>query len=156
MTTDYTKPPAQYIPPPPPGGGQPQQKSSGCWKWGLIGCGVALVIIGVVVIGLFFAVFGLIKSTRVYKDAVHRAETNPQVIAAFGTPIKTGFFVSGHIDTSNNKGSADVNIPISGPKQKGTIHCVATLRGENNWRYDTLVVEPEHGPPIDLLATPAP
>ncbi len=151
MTVDYTQPPAHIPPPPPPGApGAPQQKSSGCLKWGALGCGLALVIIGVVIIGLFMAVFGLIKQTFIYKDAVRRAESNPQVQAALGTPIGTGFWVTGSVHTSNDSGTADVKIPIEGPKQKANIHCVATMK-ENNWSYDTLVVEPEHGPPIDLL-----
>lgn len=148
MTIDYTQPPS-HIPPPPPTAAQPQ-KSSGCFKWGALGCGLALVVVGVVIIGLFMAVFGLIKQTFVYKDAVRRAETNPEVIAALGTPIGTGFFVSGSVHTASDSGTADVKIPIEGPKQKGTIHCVATMK-ENNWKYTSLVVEPEHGPPIDLL-----
>jgi len=150
MTIDYTKPPSR-IPPPTPPGAQPQpQQSSGCFKWGAIGCGLVLVIIGVVVIGIFAAVFGLIKQTSIYKDTVRRAESNPQVIATLGTPIRTGWLVSGSVHTNNNTGSADVRIPIEGPKQKATIHCVATMTNDN-WKYTTLVVEPDHGPPIDLL-----
>ncbi len=151
MTIDYTQPPASIPAPPPPGApGAPQQKTSGCLKWGALGCGLALVIIGVVIIGLFMAVFGLIKQTFVYKDAVRRAESNPQVQAALGTPIGTGFWVTGSVHTANDSGTADVKIPIEGPKQKANIHCVATMKNDN-WKYDTLVVEPEHGPPIDLL-----
>jgi cytochrome oxidase complex assembly protein 1 len=154
MTIDYTQPPRNIPPPPPPGSYVPPQqqpqKSSGCWKWGAIGCGLALVIVGIVIVGAFMLAFGLIKQTFVYKDAVHRAETNPQVIAALGTPIGTGWLVSGSVHTEKNSGTADVRIPIEGPKGKANIHCVATMT-DNNWKYDTLVVEPEHGPPIDLL-----
>ena len=149
MTIDYTQPPKQFPPPPPPQAQQPQ-KSSGCWKWGACGCGLVVVIIAVVAVGAALLAFGLIKQTFVYKDAVRRAQSNPQVQAALGTPIGTGWYIDGSLHTNNDSGSADVRIPIEGPKQKAKIHCVATMT-HNNWKYDTLVVEPENGPPIDLL-----
>jgi cytochrome oxidase complex assembly protein 1 len=152
MTIDYTQPPAPQTLPPVMPGQPPQQQKNGCWKWGACGCGI-LALVGVVfVIGIGVFVIGVVKSTSVYKDAVHRAETNPQVIAALGTPIGTGLLVSGHVDTKNSSGTATLNIPIEGPKGKGTIEVGATMH-DNQWRYDRLVVKPEHGPPIDLMAT---
>ncbi|HSP16019.1 MAG TPA: cytochrome c oxidase assembly factor Coa1 family protein [Thermoanaerobaculia bacterium] len=153
MTVDYTKGPTPPTPPPMMAGQPAQpQKKSGCWKWGLLGCGLILLICVLFVVGIAVFVFGVIKSTYVYKDSVHRAETNPQVIAALGSPIGTGFLVSGHIDTKNSVGTADIKIPIQGPKDKGTIIIRATMT-DNNWRYEELTVKPDHGPPIDLLAT---
>ncbi len=156
MTIDYTKPPTPPPTPPPiPGQPQPQQKSSGCWKWGLIGCGLVVIVGAIIVVGIVMFVFGVNKSTYIYKDAVHRAESNQQVVAALGRPIGTGFLVSGGVHTRNDSGTADMNIPIEGPKDKATIHVTATMR-DNNWKYDRLVVKPDHGPPIDLLASEPP
>ncbi len=152
MTIDYTNPPTPRTPPPIiPGQPQPQ-KSSGCWKWGALGCALVALVCVLLVVGIGVFVFGIIKSTYVYKDAVHRAQTNPQVMAALGTPIGTGLLVSGSVDTKNSSGSAAIKIPIQGPKDKATINIRATMT-DNNWRYEELVVKPDHGPPIDLLAT---
>ncbi len=157
MTIDYTKPPAppRSTPPPIPGQPLPQQKSSGCWKWGLLGCGLVMVLGVIIVVGIVWFVFGIIKSTYVYKDAVRRAESNQHVVAALGRPIGTGFLVSGNVHTSNDSGTADLNIPIEGPKDKATIKLTATMRN-NNWKYDRLTVKPDHGPEIDLLAEESP
>src|SRR5213592_4793951 len=92
MTTDYTQP-QQYTPPQP---GQPaQKKSSGCLKIFLIGCSV-LIVLG---IGLFavlaFIVFGAIKKSDVYKEALTRVQNDQRVVDALGSPIEAGFWVSG-------------------------------------------------------------
>lgn len=146
MTTDYTKPYTPSQPPrmqsPPPSG------SSGCLKGALIGCGV-LFLLGVAgVAALFFFVFGAIKSSHVYTEAVHRAQANPQVIARLGTPIEPGWWVSGNVNIKNDSGQAQITIPIHGPKASATIHADA-IEENSSWKFTRLVVE-GGGPPIDL------
>jgi hypothetical protein len=148
MTTDYTKPytpqpPPMQLPPPPRSGG------SGCLKGALIGCGVLFLIFVVFVAGLFVFVFNAIKSSYVYSEAVRRAQSNPQVIARLGTPIETGWWVSGNVNIKGQSGQAQISIPIHGPKASATIHADATQEN-SNWKFTRLVVE-GGGPPIDLL-----
>jgi hypothetical protein len=151
MTIDYTQPTPPRTPPPPIPGQPAQPQKSGCWKWGLIGCGLVTLIIVIIVVAAITFAFSVIKSTYVYKDAVRRAESNPEVRAALGTPIESGLLVSGNVHSSNDTGTAELNIPISGPKDKGTLRLTATMR-DKKWRYDRLEVKPDHGPSIDLLA----
>ena len=150
MTTDYTKP---YPPPQPPPRMQspPPAKSgsSGCLKGALIGCGVLFLLGAAGVAALFLFVFGAIKSSHVYTEAVRRAQSNPQVIARPGTPIETGWWVSGNVNIHNESGNAEITIPIHGSKASATIHAGATEEN-NNWKFTRLVVE-GGGPPIDLL-----
>ena len=141
-------------PPPPAPGAVPPPKKSGCWKWALIGCG-ALIIIGAIgVVGLVVGVFGVIKSTDVYRGALTTAQRDPRVIAALGTPIESGWWVSGNVTTKNRQGEADIEFPISGPKGKGHLRAVAT-RDTSAWHYTELTVTladaPANTPPIDLL-----
>ncbi len=89
---------------------------------------------------ILMVVFGAIKSSDAYKTAVARASADPRVVNALGTPIKEGMLVSGSIKTSGPSGNADLSIPISGPKGKGTIYAVAT-KSAGQWRYSTLTVE---------------
>jgi len=101
-------------------------------------------------------VFSAIKSTEPYKDAFVRAKTNPEVIEALGSPIKEGFFVSGNTNVNGAAGEANLAIPISGPKGKGTIYAKAA-KSLGCWSYSDLVVEiRETRNRIDLLRGPAP
>jgi Cytochrome oxidase complex assembly protein 1 len=149
MTTDYTKPyeppqpPRMQSPPPPKSGG-----GSGCLKGALIGCGVLILLGAAGVAGLVVFVFGAIKSTHVYTEAVRRAQSNPQVIARLGTPIEPGWWVSGNVNIHNDSGTAQISIPIHGPKVSATIHADA-IEENSSWKFTRLVVE-GGGPPIDL------
>ncbi|HEY3056823.1 MAG TPA: cytochrome c oxidase assembly factor 1 family protein [Thermoanaerobaculia bacterium] len=140
MTIDHTKPPQ----------GPQQQKSSGCWKWGAIGCGIVLVVVLAGIAGLVFFVFRVIHSTDVYTQALHRAQTSPAVISVLGEPITAGWWVSGSVHVENRTGEASITFPISGPKGKAKVHAEAKKK-DDIWTYSELTVKPERGPAIDLL-----
>lgn len=154
MTTTYTPPP----PPPPtqppvvPAATPPPQKS-GCWKWGLIGCGCLTAAVAAFVVVLVVFVFGVIKKSDVYKEALSRVQSDPRVVAALGSPVEPGFMVTGsvHADTEHG-GNAEINFPVHGPKGQAKVRAVAT-RENDVWKYETLRVTPDGGSPIDL-ATP--
>jgi Cytochrome oxidase complex assembly protein 1 len=105
-------------------------------------------------VGLVFVivsiVFGAMKSSDAYKTALAKAKADPRVVNALGSPITDGFFVSGKANVSGASGEADLAIPISGPKDKGTVYCVASkFAGE--WTFSTLIVEVgKTGERIDL------
>ncbi|MGH9422332.1 MAG: cytochrome c oxidase assembly factor Coa1 family protein [Thermoanaerobaculia bacterium] len=135
----------------PPAGAPPQaQKSgSGCWKALAIGCSVVIVLGAAALVGLFIFVFSVIKRTDVYREAYHRASSDPRVIAALGTPIEKGWWVFGSVRMDNDSGNANFNFPISGPKGNARVHVVASFNG--NWTYTRLVVKPDNGGDIDVL-----
>jgi hypothetical protein len=121
------------------------------WKWFVpVGCLSIIVVAAASVAAILALVFGAMRSADVYKDALSRARANPEVGRALGTPIDAGWMMSGHINVTNRSGDADIEIPISGPKGKGSIRAVAT-KSEGKWTYSRLVVQPEHGDAIDLL-----
>ena len=155
MTTPPYVPPPTAPPPPPPVSAvtPPPQKSSGCLKWGLIGCGVVVVLIAAFCAVLMIFVFGAMKRSHVYKGAVERAQNDPRVKAALGEPIETGWWVSGSVHVESGSGNAEMTIPLSGPKGNGRLHAIATYDG-SKWTYETLTVTPEGGAPIDLNASP--
>lgn len=111
------------------------------WKWFVpVSCLGALVLLAVFAMLIVTLVFGIIKSSGVYKDALAMAQTHPSVMEALGTPIEEGFFVMGSINVSGSSGHADMTIPISGPKGKGTIYAVASKHA-GQWTFSKLVVE---------------
>ena len=85
-------------------------------------------------------IFSGVKSTDVYKDAVARAKSHPAVNEALGSPITEGFLVSGNTNVNGASGEANLSIPISGPKGKGTVYVAAT-KSLGRWNYSGLVME---------------
>jgi Cytochrome oxidase complex assembly protein 1 len=134
----------------------PQPQSAGWWsrnwKWFVpTGCCLTpLVLGGTFIAFLVLVVFGAMKQSDVYKMAVARAKADPRVTNALGTPISEGWFLSGKTNVNGGSGDADLSIPISGPKGKGTIYAVATKSG-GEWSYSKLDVKIDStGETIDL------
>jgi len=151
-TTPYAPPPPPPGAPPVPAATPPPQKS-GCLKWALIGCGVVIVLFAAFCAVLIIFVFGAIKHSEVYKGALRRVQDDPRVVAALGSPVEAGWIVSGNVHVENGNGNAEINFPVSGSKQKGKVHAVATVEN-SQWKYETLTVQPESGPLIDLNSPP--
>ena len=143
MTVDYTRPQ------PPP----TQQRGwwSRNWKWVVpAGC-LSIIVFVLAFIGIIVAaVFGAIRSTDAYKDALRTAQQDPRVIAALGSPIKSGLWVTGNVHVDGGTGDADFSFPVSGPKGKGTVYAEAT-KSAGEWKYSVLKVKVDGGPMIDLL-----
>lgn len=122
------------------------------WKWFVpVGClGLLALFTGFVAL-IVTIVFGMMKSSDVYKDALAMARAEPAVEMALGTPIEEGLFVVGNINISGSSGQADLAIPISGPHGKGTIYAVAE-KSAGQWTFSVLVVEIKAtGDRIDLM-----
>jgi hypothetical protein len=111
------------------------------WKWFVpLGCFTMLLAFVIFVTSILVIVFGAMKSTEVYKEALARAKASPAVIEALGSPIKDGFFMSGNTNVNGASGESNLAIPISGPKGKGTIY-VSAQKSLGEWKYSGLVVE---------------
>lgn len=140
-----TPPPLPVATPPPQQGG-----SSGCFKWGCIGCLAVIIVFGIGAAGLMMFVLGIVKSTDVYRDAAATAKKDPRVIQALGSPVREGFWVIGTVNTHDHAGEADITFPIKGPQGNARVHAVAS-KEEGTWHYSELTVTPSNGPEIDLL-----
>lgn len=131
---------------------KPENWWSRNWKWFVpVGCLGTIILVAGFVAVIMFIVFGFMKSSDVYKEAVANAKANTSVVEVLGLPIEEGLFVSGNINVSGTSGRADLSIPISGPNGKATVFVVATKEA-GNWNFSTLVVEfKESGTQISLL-----
>jgi hypothetical protein len=113
-------------------------------------CLVPLILGGAFATFIILVVFGAMKQSDAYKMAVARAKADPRVTSALGTPIEEGWYLSGNTNVNGSSGDADLSIPISGPKGKGTIYAVATKSG-GQWSYSKLQVKIDSsGETIDL------
>ena len=133
---------------------QPKEKNwwNRNWKWFVpVSCFGALVLLVGFVALIVNIVFGFMKSSETYEQAVARARTNSAVMEALGSPIEEGLLVAGNIRISGSSGESDLAIPISGPKGKATIYAVAS-RSAGIWTFSRLEVAiRESGERIDLL-----
>jgi cytochrome oxidase complex assembly protein 1 len=104
---------------------------------------VLSIIVGVVLLfvlfvaGLAFVLISSMKSSDPYQHAVNVVRRNPQVVAALGTPVAPSWYLLGSINLSGNSGNADLTIPVSGIRQKGSVHVVAR-KSSGHWTYQTL------------------
>jgi hypothetical protein len=110
------------------------------WKWFVpVLCLSFVALIFAAIFAIMSLVLGGMKSSGAYQQAVTRASANPAVIAALGQPIHTGYFTMGNISVSNDHGSAQLDIPLQGPKGEATVHLEAR-KSSNQWTYSALTV----------------
>ncbi|CAM2069699.1 Cytochrome oxidase complex assembly protein 1 [Sulfidibacter corallicola] len=122
------------------------------WKWFVpVGCLGTFLLFLAFLGGILAIVFGAMKSSDVYKEAVRKAKAHTAVQEALGTPIEEGMFLSGSINVSGPSGDAGLAIPISGPNGSATIYVDAT-KNKGTWVFATLSVDIDGtGESIDLL-----
>jgi hypothetical protein len=124
------------------------------WKWA--GPVSVLALVAVLMVAIVALVFTMIRQQDVYREAVTRAEASPAVQAELGSPIHEGWWVMGHVRTRVSSGSADLWVPLKGPKKNGTLHASARL-SDGHWTYHRMEVSVEGRPArISLLVGEAP
>ena len=99
---------------------------------------------------VFFFVTSVMKQSDAYKIALARAQTNPALIEAIGSPISQTGIISGNSNVNGPIGEANLSIPLSGPKGKATLY-VQAKKSADLWFFQTMVVKVEKtGERIDL------
>ncbi|MGH9503481.1 MAG: cytochrome c oxidase assembly factor 1 family protein, partial [Terriglobales bacterium] len=150
MTTQLSRMPQPAVPTPTLSA-SPARKGwlARNWKWLL-----ATFLLGglALVFGLFALIMGTIRSSDVAKASVAMAQSNRQVAQQLGSPIEEGWLLSGSINVSNASGDADLSVPISGPKGKGTVY-VTAQKSAGRWHYRVMQIAIDGSDErIDLLA----
>ncbi len=116
------------------------------------GCLGAIAFAVLLAVGIFAVVVVSIRSSAPYQVAMKAAQHDSAVAAAMGTPVSAGWLTSGQINVSGASGHADLSIPISGPRNSGTIAVRADKTG-GSWTFSTLSVQVSgHPAPLDLLS----
>jgi hypothetical protein len=117
------------------------------------------IVLGGLILLLLMAVAGGIailasmsamRHSTLFHEAVSRAMSDPKVIAELGEPIRTGYYISGKLQTRGRFGFADFDVALMGPRNEGLLSVLAyKIRGE--WQYRLLEVDVVGSPSIDLL-----
>ena len=117
------------------------------WMWA-----VPLLVLALAgaALGLVVFIFSLIKSSDAYQQPVAAAKASAEVKAALGDPVTEKWYVMGKINITNDRGYANLQIPLSGPNGDATLYVIGT-RAQGTWTYQTMVVKPKSGGEINLL-----
>jgi hypothetical protein len=108
------------------------------WKIPL-GCLTLIVLAGCFAAGVMTLVFTSFHKSDVFQQAMAKAKDNVQVRDAMGEPIRAAWMVMGNLHINGGSGSADMAIPISGPRGKAVIRLVAHKDG-GVWKFTFLQV----------------
>jgi len=134
---------------------QAPKKSSGknCVVWAVLGCAGLGILAAISVFGIIAIVFGSMKNSGAYQQALQTAQDDPRVRSQLGEPIEAGWWMTGSINVSGTSGEADITFPIEGPQGTAKLNLSAEKRG-GNWEFSYLTAQFEDGSEVDLLQTP--
>jgi hypothetical protein len=109
----------------------PEQPQHNWWSknafWVVpLGCFGFVSIIGVFLITVLFVVYGALRSSDPYKQALATANADTRVVRVLGAPITDRFFTTGSFNTSGPTGRAEFALPVKGPKGNATIFVTAS------------------------------
>jgi hypothetical protein len=116
------------------------------------------VVLGAVLVfcvALFSLLQILFAHSAAYRSGLEALTGNPAVIQALGSPIKPGFIANGRINQSNDRGSAVMDIPVSGPRASGTAH-VEAFKTDRGWQLSQIRLTLSSGATIQVLDAKAP
>jgi len=123
------------------------------WKWAVPTFGCLPIIIAIVL--LFTAMVS--KVTTMFKDSVpytvgmENLMANELVIKKLGEPIEPNGMFQGSINYENGNGTADLKIPVKGPKGEADLLVIAEKNGDI-WTYQVMkVIFEVSDKTIDLL-----
>ena len=121
------------------------------WKWFIpSGCLTLLVLAALFIGGIFYEVTSVLKDSEAYKESMIAVENNKLVVEKLGSPVETDGMVSGTVTSHNEFRTCDVQVPLKGPKGKGTLFIVGEKRG--TWKYSEMSVYIKNtNEKIDLL-----
>jgi Cytochrome oxidase complex assembly protein 1 len=100
------------------------------WKW-VLGTLLALGLLGAAIAVVTF------NNSDATKLALATATSNSALIERLGQPIQSGWLIGGSIEVTPGSGKADLSIPISGPKGKGTVYALA-VKTAGVWKLTLL------------------
>ncbi|MEP3208978.1 MAG: cytochrome c oxidase assembly factor Coa1 family protein [Maribacter sp.] len=122
------------------------------WKWVVpVGGCLGLLVIFLLFVGsVFWGVTSVLEGSQPYEYALEKINQDDEITEVLGTPIEKDGMIQGSYNYSNGKKTADMKIPIAGPKGKGILFVKAS--GQNDdWTYNVIRVEIKDNESIDLL-----
>lgn len=105
--------------------------------------GLAVIVAAVLLMALlFYVIMSVISNSDAYTLSLKQVKEDARVVEAMGEPIQPGWFTTGQIALKDASGSANLSIPISGPKCDGEI-VSRSNKINGKWVFHLLVVKLE-------------
>jgi hypothetical protein len=89
------------------------------------------------------------RSSDVFQTAVGRAATHPAVVERLGALVEPGWLISGRIHIENDRGDANLSIPLEGSQHDATLE-VSAERRSRRWHYTNMRVVGEDASETDI------
>ena len=120
----------------------PQQKTSntGC----LLGCLPMLLFVGLCAGLVMLSSHIMFRAFGPLDQSLKIINSDPAAVQAFGTPITPGAFVTGEISGGGSSSSADLSVPIYGPKRSGDLNVNGSWH-KGVWDLDIWITYDEDG-----------
>ena len=96
-----------------------------------------VLAVGVFAGGLFYTVEKMFRSSEPYRSALARAQDSPCIVGKLGSPIVAKGMISGSISESSSDGSAEMEIPVRGPRGEGELD-VSAKEASGTWTTTSL------------------
>jgi hypothetical protein len=103
---------------------------------------VTIAIVASFVLGigsLMVAVESIIHSSEIYTMTLKEAQGSPCVSIELGVPLNPGWMTTGETEESSVEGSANLSIPVIGPKGKGSLE-MSAQKQNGVWKITSLVL----------------
>ncbi|BAO75784.1 cytochrome c oxidase assembly factor Coa1 family protein [Winogradskyella sp. PG-2] len=111
------------------------------WGWVLGGGCLSLIIIVVLAVGgVIYKVADSVQGSEPYTHALAKTIENEKVISFLGEPIETNGMGNTSFSYKNGSSTAQLTIPIKGPKDEGNI-VVDAEKINDEWAYNLLYVK---------------
>ena len=97
------------------------------WKWALpsFGCLTVIVVFALLFGAMVSKVTDMFKDSVPYSVSMETLQKNELVIEILGEPIEPNGMFKGNINYENEEGTADLKIPVKGPKGEATLLVIA-------------------------------
>lgn len=122
------------------------------WSWAVPvgGCLTVLIIIGVSIGSIFFGVTSMLEDSVPLEYALEKINADPNIIEQMGSPIEKNGIIQGGFNWTGDEKSANMKVPVKGPKDTGTLFIKATAIGDN-WTYHEIRVVIQDNEELNLL-----
>jgi hypothetical protein len=104
----------------------------------------------VLAVAVFYFYQSLKMRQQIASKAIGVAEKSRLLQQQVGTPITMGYFVSGHAISGEDSGTANLDIPISGPNGSGKL-LDWSQNGFGGWHVCSLTFRPSSGPDVVIV-----
>lgn len=97
---------------------------------------------------------GVLRFSPIVSEAIFLAHEHQGALQLLGSPIEIGWFVKGYInDSGSYSGKSRLSIPVSGPKNTGTLVLQAG-KGQGPWIFTELKLSTDSGEIVDMFDHP--